>query len=123
MISKVILVVDDDPDVRLGLQVRLGVNDYTTIFATSGTAAITAASTYSPDLILLDLGLPATDGYAVLDWLREQPHPIPAIIISGRNVVPDRERALEAGAKAYLQKPVDNAHLLTTIRRVLEASA
>jgi two-component system KDP operon response regulator KdpE len=121
--SKVILVVDDDPDVRLGLQVRLGVNDYVTIFAASGPTAITAASQYGPDLILLDLGLPATDGYAVLDWLRAQPSPIPAIIISGRNVVPDREKALEAGAKAYLQKPVDNARLLAVIRSVLEPEA
>jgi CheY-like chemotaxis protein len=114
---KLILVVDDDPDVRLAFQIRLGVDGYTLIFARDGAAAITEARKYRPDLILLDLGMPAPDGFAVMDNLRELG--IPVIIISGRNVIPNRELAFQAGVKAYLQKPVNNDTLLATIKRVL----
>jgi DNA-binding response OmpR family regulator len=120
--NKIILVVDDDPDVRLALQIRLGFRDYTTIFAANGPDAIAAVEKFLPDLILLDLGLPSMDGFDVLAWLTARTDSTtPVIIISGRNVVPNRQQALRAGAKAYLQKPVDNEHLLSTIRTVLAA--
>jgi DNA-binding response OmpR family regulator len=119
MNNKIILVVDDDPEVRLALQIRLGMKEYVTIFAADGAKAIAAVEKFSPDLILLDIGLPSTDGFGVLAWLEEQTNPTPVIVISGRNMVPTRERAMRAGAKAYLQKPVDNQHILDTIRRVI----
>jgi two-component system, OmpR family, KDP operon response regulator KdpE len=117
--SKLVLIVDDDPDIRLGLQVRLGVNGYTTIYATDGAAAMTAANAFKPDLILLDLGLPRVDGFTVLERL----HSIPVIVLSGKDYEPTRERALGAGAKAYLQKPVSTDELLMTMREVLAGSS
>ncbi len=70
MSQKKILVVDDDPDVRLGLQLRLKANHYDVIFAADGVASIAEARKHMPDLIILDLGLPAGDGFSVLERLK-----------------------------------------------------
>jgi CheY-like chemotaxis protein len=72
------------------------------------------ARKHEPDLILLDLGLPAGDGFVVMDRLKAVPAlaMIPIIVVSGRSGAANRERALKAGAKAFLEKPVDNAELL-----------
>ena len=115
--GKIILVVDDDPDVRLGMQIRLGVNDYTVINAVNGETAIAAILLYGPDLVILDLGMPLLDGFAVMGHFRGVPPPI--IVISGTDPRVSRSRAIDAGAKAYLVKPVDNDLLLKTIRRVI----
>ena len=74
-----------------------------------------------PDLIILDLGLPADDGFMVLDKLAEVPglESIPVIVISARNHGGNEERALRAGACAYLQKPWDDDGLLALIRHHL----
>ena len=121
MNQKTILVVDDDPDVRLSLHVRLRANDYETIFAADGITGIVEAQKHMPDLIMLDLGLPAGDGFNVLDWLRASDglSSIPVIVVSGRDRNANRDRVLQAGAKAFLQKPVDNVHLLSAIRQAL----
>jgi DNA-binding response OmpR family regulator len=125
MNQKTILVVDDDPDVRLSLDVRLKANHYDTIFAEDGMTGIVEAQKHMPDLIMLDLGLPAGDGFSVLEWLRASDglSSIPVIVVSGRDRTANRDRALRAGAKAFLQKPVDNIHLLSTIRRALDDTA
>jgi DNA-binding response OmpR family regulator len=115
--QQVILVVDDDPDVRLALQVRLGVNGYVVIFAANGVTAVAEAIKYTPDIIILDLGMSDGDGYMVLEQLRASL--IPIIVVTCKDPAGNRPRSLEAGASAYLQKPVDNALLLTTIRQVL----
>jgi DNA-binding response OmpR family regulator len=121
MDSKKILIIDDDPDVRLGMHVRLKANHYDTFFATDALTAMTQARKQEPDLILLDLGLPAGDGYIVMDRFKTIPAlaVTPIIVISARDFRVNRERALKAGAKAFLQKPVDNAELLAVIRRAL----
>jgi DNA-binding response OmpR family regulator len=121
MRNKKILIVDDDPDVRLGLHVRLKANHYEVIFAADGMASIAEARKHMPDLIILDLGLPAGDGFNVMDRLKANDNLclIPVIVISARDPSANQERALKAGAKAFLQKPVENAKLLTVIRRVL----
>jgi len=69
------------------------------------------ARKHEPDLILLDLGLPAGDGFVVMDRLKAVPAlaMIPIIVVSGRSGAANREHALKAGAKAFLEKPVDNA--------------
>jgi two-component system KDP operon response regulator KdpE len=121
MSQKKILIVDDDPEVRLSLQVRLKVNNYDVFFAVDGVASIAEARKHMPDLIILDLGLPAGDGFSVLERLKanDSLSMIPVIVISGRVRIPNREWALKAGAIAFLQKPVDNSRLLTVIRHVL----
>jgi DNA-binding response OmpR family regulator len=120
MTQKKILVVDDDPDVRLSLHVRLKANDYNVVFAVDGVSGISEARRHMPDLILLDLGLPAGDGYSVLKRLRANDNLalIPVIVVSGRDRNASRDPSLEAGARMFLQKPVDNGRLLSAIRQV-----
>jgi DNA-binding response OmpR family regulator len=121
MSRKKILIVDDDPEVRLSLHVRLKVNNYDVVFAGDGVASITEARKHMPDLIILDLGLPAGDGFSVLERLKanDSLSMIPVIVVSGRVRIPNRDWALKAGAIAFLQKPVDNARLLSLIRQIL----
>jgi DNA-binding response OmpR family regulator len=121
--QKKILVVDDDPDVRLSLQLRLNANHYDVICAADGVASIAEARKHMPDLIILDLGLPAGDGFSVLERLKanEKLSSIPVIVLSGRDRVGNKDRALKAGATTFLQKPMANEKLLAVIRLVLEA--
>jgi DNA-binding response OmpR family regulator len=118
---RTILVADDDPDVRLSLAVRLKANDYEAILAEDGPTSVAQALERKPDLIILDLGLPAGDGINILKSLQatESLSAIPVIVISGRDRKVYKDLALEAGAKAFLQKPVDNSMLLSMIRQVL----
>lgn len=121
MSQKTILIVDDDPDVRLGLHVRLKANHYDVIFAADGITSIAQAREHMPDLIILDLGLPAGDGFRVLELLKANDSLclIPVIVVSARDRKTNEDRALKVGAKAFLQKPVNNARLLSVIREVL----
>jgi chemotaxis family two-component system response regulator PixG len=79
------------------------------------------ARKHEPDLIILDLGLPAGDGFVVMERLKTVPAlaEIPIIVVSGRDSRINRNRAMSAGAKAFLQKPVNNAELLAVIRHTL----
>ena len=122
MANKKILIVDDDPDVRLGLHVRLKANHYDTFFAGDAFSSIVEARTHQPDLIILDLGLPAGDGFVVMERLKLLPTlaVIPIIVVSARDVRANKERAIQAGAKAFLQKPANDAELLAVIRHALE---
>ncbi len=121
MANKKILVVDDDPDVRQGIQVRLKANGYDTFFAADALSCVTEARKQSPDLIILDLGLPAGDGFVVMERLKTHPAvaAIPIIVVSARDIHANQGRAVAAGARAFLQKPVDNAELLAVIRQTL----
>jgi DNA-binding response OmpR family regulator len=121
MPTKRILIVEDDPDVREGLHIRLKANNYDTGFAADALSVLNEARKQQPDLIILDLGLPGGDGFVVMERLKRFPALalIPVIVVSARDVRANRERALHAGAKAFLQKPVDNAVLLAAIRLAL----
>jgi CheY-like chemotaxis protein len=118
---KKILIVEDDPDVRRGMNVRLKANHYDTFFAGDAISSIAEARKHQPDLIILDIGLPAGDGFVVMERLKTIPSlaEIPVIVVSALGIPANQERALQAGAKAYLQKPMDNAEFLTVIRQAL----
>ncbi len=123
MDKKKILIVDDDPELRRGLNIRLRANHYDTAYAFDGITAISMARKEKPDLILLDLGLPAGDGFTVMERLQKSDLAcIPVIVITARGSMRNWERALEAGAVAFFQKPVDNLELLTAMERALAAS-
>jgi DNA-binding response OmpR family regulator len=121
MSKKIILVIDDDPDVRSGLRIRLQANGYEIFFAADAVTSVSQARKHKPDLIVLDLGLPGGDGFVVMERLKAIPDlsAIPVIIVSGRDVHANHERALKAGARAFLQKPAENAELLKAIRVAL----
>jgi DNA-binding response OmpR family regulator len=116
-----ILLVDDDPDVRLAMHVRLKASGYDTCFASDALSSVSEARKHQPNLIILDLGLPGGDGFVVIERLKRHPSlaVIPIIVVSGRGVNGNQERAMKAGAKMYLQKPVDNTELLAVIRKTL----
>ena len=116
-----ILIVDDDPDLRRGLNLRLRSQHYDTAYATDGFSAIAMAQKEKPDLIILDIGLPAGDGFVVLERLQQNASlsTIPVIVLSARDPQSTREKTMRAGATAFFQKPADNAELLNAIRAVL----
>jgi DNA-binding response OmpR family regulator len=117
-----ILIVDDDPDMRQALQLRLKASGYNVHCAEDGIGAISEARKNTPDLIVLDLGLPAGDGFVVLDMLKTNLHlsSIPVIVLSGRDRRANQERVLNAGARAFLQKPVQTNEFLSVIRQTLD---
>jgi len=121
MANKKILIVEDDPDIRKGMSVRLKASGFDTFVASDVVTSVMMARKHTPDLIILDLGLPAGDGFLVIERLKIIPALalIPIIIVSGRTGLPNQELAQEAGVKAFLQKPVDNAELLAVIRKTL----
>jgi DNA-binding response OmpR family regulator len=116
-----ILVVDDDPDMRQALQIRLRANGFDVHCAEDGVGAISEARKQTPDLIVLDLGLPAGDGFVVLDRLKTNVDlsSIPVIVLSGRDRRANEERVLKAGGRAFLQKPVQTNEFLAVIRQTL----
>ena len=121
MSNKKILIVDDDPNVRKGMHLRLTANHYDTFFAADAIAAMAEARKHQPDLIILDLGLPGGDGLVVIQWIKAIPALalIPIIVVSARDIRANQHRVLKAGAKAFLQKPVDNSEFFTVIRDAL----
>ena len=116
-----ILVVDDDPDLVRALRLRLRANDYEIATACDGYSAIASAQKERPSLIVLDLGLPAGDGFTVLDRLQNSDalSAIPVIVLSARDPQSNEDRALKAGAAAFFQKPADNNELMELIRATL----
>jgi DNA-binding response OmpR family regulator len=118
-----IMVVDDDPDLRQALSLRLRANHFDTVNACDGYSAIALAQKERPNLIILDLGLPAGDGFAVLKNLQEYPalSVIPVIVLTARDPEGNEKRTLDSGAVAFFQKPADNEELLGVIRASLQA--
>jgi DNA-binding response OmpR family regulator len=124
MEKRKILIVDDNEDLSKGLRIILRAHDYATAVAADGVSAISQAKNEKPDLILLDLGLPAGDGFKVMERLSniESLASTPIIVLSAKDVATNKERALKAGARIFLQKPADNAELLGSIKKLLEES-
>ena len=116
-----ILVVEDDPAVRNLVTTALDLRDYHVETADSGDAAIMAAASGNPDLVLLDLGLPDMDGVKVLEKLRSW-STAPVIVISARTEDADKIGALDAGADDYLTKPFSVEELLARVRASLRRS-
>jgi two-component system KDP operon response regulator KdpE len=121
MSIKKILIVDDDEYLLLGLAAKLKANGYAVVTAVDGVAAIAAARREMPDLIILDLGLPAGDGFLVLERLRAMTDLLatPVIVLSAWDPTSNRQRSLKAGAVAFFQKPPDNGEFLSAIRHAL----
>ena len=123
--SKKILVVDDDTDLVRGLVIRLRHAGYDVVFASDGYSAVAMSRREEPDLIILDLGLPAGNGFSVLQRLRNLIAPValkPVIVLTAWDPLENEQRARAAGANLFLQKPVENDVLLTAIVDLLEES-
>jgi two-component system KDP operon response regulator KdpE len=116
--GRLVLVVEDEPQVLRFLRASLTAHGYRLVEATSGEQALVEAATRPPDLVLLDLGLPDVDGVEVARRLREW-SAVPIIIISARGQEGDKIRALDAGADDYLTKPFGVGELLARMRVAL----
>ena len=113
-----ILLIEDEPQMRRFLRVTLQSHGYVLIETSTGQEGLTQATAHNPDVILLDLGLPDLDGLDVLGRIREWSH-TPVIILSAREQEHDKIRALDAGANDYLTKPFSAGELLARIRVAL----
>jgi two-component system KDP operon response regulator KdpE len=114
-ISETILIIDDEVQIRRLLEITLSSNGYKISEAATGKDGLIAAATNHPTLVILDLGLPDTDGMEILKKLREW-YLKPIIILSVRNSEEDIIHALDNGANDYLTKPFRTGELLARIR-------
>jgi DNA-binding response OmpR family regulator len=119
--KKKILIVEDDPDVLRSMHVRLRAHHYDTSSAEDAISCMAEARKSEPDLIILDLGLPAGDGFVLMDRFKKVPAlaSVPVIVVSGRDIRENQKKIIQSGVKAFLRKPVDNAMLLAVIRKTL----
>ena len=117
--KRVILVVEDEHAISNFICRALSANDYKPIPATSGKEGLSLFFSHSPDLVLLDLGLPDMDGLDVLSQLSSLPNEVPVIIISARDRESEKVKALDMGADDYVVKPFGVSELLARIRTTL----
>jgi two-component system, OmpR family, KDP operon response regulator KdpE len=119
--SPVIVVIEDDPAIRLFLRTGLGAHGFKVFEADNGKQGIIEAGIRKPDLIILDLGLPDMDGVDVIKTIRAW-SVMPVIILSARSGEQHKIDALDAGADDYLTKPFGLGELLARIRVALRHS-
>ena len=114
-----ILVVDDDAPIRRMLDRTLSAAGYAVATAADGGEALAAVERSTPDLVVLDVGLPGVDGLSVSRRLRAKGLAVPVLLLTARDSVPDRVAGLDAGADDYLVKPFATEELLARIRALL----
>jgi two-component system, OmpR family, KDP operon response regulator KdpE len=114
-----ILVVDDEPEIRRFLRASLKLHHHEVLEADTGNKALAAVINNSPDLMILDLGLPDLDGVEVTRQVRQWNNKLPIIILSVRDREVDKIEALDAGADDYLTKPFGIGELMARIRVVM----
>lgn len=120
--AALILMIEDEPQMRRFLRAALDSHDYRLVEAATGKEGIAQAAGRNPDVILLDLGLPDTDGLEVTRQLREWSS-VPIIVLSARGREQDKVAALDRGADDYLIKPFGVEELLARIRVALRHAA
>jgi DNA-binding response OmpR family regulator len=111
-----VLVVDDDPPLARMLKRTLAAEGFEVTVAGDGGGALAAAERYAPDVIVLDVAIPAPDGLAVCRRLRAKGLPTPILMLTARDAVADRVAGLEAGADDYLIKPFAVQELVARLR-------
>ena len=119
--NPVILIIDDESQIRRLLEITLQSHDFKVIEAINAHDGLIMAANHPPDMILLDLGLPDENGHGVLKKLREW-YTKPIIILSVQSSEEDIVKALDAGANDYLVKPFRTGELLARIRSVLRSA-
>lgn len=116
--QRLVLVVEDEPQMLRFLRTSLRAHGFRMLEATTAAEAFAEATTHTPELVLLDLGLPDLDGIEVTRKLREWTR-VPIIVISARGREDDKVEALDAGADDYLTKPFGVKELLARMRVAL----
>jgi len=116
-----ILVVDDQPEIVKSLSMRLTANGYEVVTAMDGFQATNVALKEQPDVIVLDIGMPAGSGHVVAKRLRDSNKTcaIPIIYLTARTDEKDYQQAVELGVAKYITKPFDPEELLVAISELL----
>ncbi len=120
--SALVLVIEDETAIRRFLHAGLESEGYRSVEATTGQEGISQAATCSPDVILLDLGLPDMDGLTVVRRIREWSQ-TPIVVLTAREQESDKVQALDSGADDYVTKPFSMPELLARMRVVLRHRA
>jgi DNA-binding response OmpR family regulator len=115
----VILLIEDNEDLALGLRRSLEIEGYVVHVASDGVAGLERARTIGPDLIVLDLMLPRLDGFQVLHTLREEGSDVPVLILSARGEEIDKVHGFRLGADNYAVKPIGVLELLARVEAML----
>lgn len=118
-----ILLVEDDPTLGLLLRDFLRLNHYDVFWATTGEEAQKWWIEHFPNIAILDIMLPDTDGFELLKKLRKVYPQIPAVFLTARSLLEDQKRGYRLGADDYIVKPFDSELLLLKIRAILSRSA
>jgi DNA-binding response OmpR family regulator len=117
-----ILVVEDNHDLAYGLRNNLEIEGYDVVVAEDGAAGLAAARDRGLDLVILDLMLPAMDGFRVLRTLRGEGVDVPVLVLTARGQEADKVRGLRLGADDYVTKPFGLLELLARVEALLRRS-
>jgi CheY-like chemotaxis protein len=116
-----VLIAEDNAVNRELLRELLEARDYTVLEACDGQEALNTIDAAHPELLLLDIGMPVLDGFAVIRKIRENPRlaRLPVVAVTAYAMQGDRERILKSGFDGYLSKPVNASSLTQELDRVL----
>ena len=119
---KLVLVVEDDPEIRKLLRKYLEKLEFELAEAATGKAAMEQLERQRPALVCLDLMLPESSGYAICERIRANPDlkDLPVLVVSARSMPPDRALAEEVGATAYLIKPIRWKTFAATVQALIQ---
>lgn len=118
-LEQLVLIVEDDPSISVGLRMNLEAEGYRVLSADNGEKGLLAAKTERPNLVILDVMLPGMNGFEVLRTLRQEGYTMPIIVLSARTGEMDKVTGLELGAEDYVAKPFSLAELLARVRAAL----
>ncbi|HHH31428.1 MAG TPA: response regulator transcription factor, partial [Polyangiaceae bacterium] len=116
--KKKILIVEDEPQIVLGLTDALTFEGFEVVSADTGKGGMAMARTFKPDAVILDLMLPDTNGFVVCEQLRRENRFIPIIMLTARSSEADKIRGLDAGADDYVTKPFSIGELIARMRAI-----
>lgn len=114
-----VLVVDDDPDIREMLASTLAFAGFTVDVAAGATEALTALRTQRPDVLVLDVSMPGTDGFELVQLVRRRDAALPVLFLSARDSVDDRVRGLRLGGDDYVTKPFSAVEVVARLDALL----
>ncbi len=117
--DKTILLIEDEPAMVLGLTDALGFEGYRVVSAGTGREGVERAKSERPDLVVLDLMLPDTNGFEVCQQLRKWSKTVPIVMLSARSQDADKIRGLDAGADDYVTKPFSVGELVARVRAAI----
>jgi DNA-binding response OmpR family regulator len=116
---RTVLVVDDEPDILLLHRLNLEAAGHRVVLAADGLTALERIDSDRPDAVVLDVMMPALDGWGFLDRLRDGDAPPPVLVVSAKSSPGDVQRARDLGAADYLAKPYDSEELVRRVAALL----